>query len=280
VRTDPDIHKTPCYRNKSKDEVQPRPNEGWWKRQYWRIYWFLLKILPNYRYQTEGVENQDERTIQEQGPTKTFVYGKVKPGRDYFSGNFFALLMLLLYDLFFHKNMTQIQAEMEKKYELSSSLSHFSIAQVFVLFALLMLMQVERMLYRIRTDYKQKAQENGKLPKTELRNHILTIKLVILLFLVLLVHLILGFTLPLGQQTTMDQSNYIIVYYLLWMVYFAFSALQIKHGYPQEPYEQAFFRDASTMRKTLYIIFKAIPFLWEMKVITDWTVTKTCLDLF
>ena len=27
-------------------------------------------------------------------------------------------------------------------------------------------------------------------------------------------------------------------------------------------------------------MYKAIPFLWEMKVITDWTVTATCLDLF
>ena len=27
-------------------------------------------------------------------------------------------------------------------------------------------------------------------------------------------------------------------------------------------------------------VYKAIPFLWEMKVITDWTVTATCLDLF
>jgi hypothetical protein len=26
--------------------------------------------------------------------------------------------------------------------------------------------------------------------------------------------------------------------------------------------------------------YKAIPFIWEMKVIIDWTVTSTCLDLF
>ena len=27
-------------------------------------------------------------------------------------------------------------------------------------------------------------------------------------------------------------------------------------------------------------VYKAVPFLWEMKVIIDWTVTSTCLDLF
>lgn len=30
----------------------------------------------------------------------------------------------------------------------------------------------------------------------------------------------------------------------------------------------------------LFSIYKAIPFLWEMKVIIDWTVTRTSLDLF
>lgn len=39
-------------------------------------------------------------------------------------------------------------------------------------------------------------------------------------------------------------------------------------------------RDTSEAQKWIFRIFKAIPFLWEMKVITDWTVTKTSLDLF
>jgi hypothetical protein len=39
-------------------------------------------------------------------------------------------------------------------------------------------------------------------------------------------------------------------------------------------------RDTSEHKKWIFRIFKAIPFLWEMKVITDWTVTKTSLDLF
>lgn len=30
----------------------------------------------------------------------------------------------------------------------------------------------------------------------------------------------------------------------------------------------------------LFRLYKGIPFLWEMKVIIDWTVTNTCLDLF
>ena len=39
-------------------------------------------------------------------------------------------------------------------------------------------------------------------------------------------------------------------------------------------------RDTSPLRVHLFRIYRALPFLWEMKVIIDWTVTNTCLDLF
>lgn len=39
-------------------------------------------------------------------------------------------------------------------------------------------------------------------------------------------------------------------------------------------------RDTSNIYKYSFYTFKGIPFLWEMKVITDWSVTWTCLDLF
>ena len=78
----------------------------------------------------------------------------------------------------------------------------------------------------------------------------------------------------------MGQEPYVMMFYVLWMVYFIHSGLQIKHGYPQAPYEQAFMRDTSEAQKWIFRIFKAIPFLWEMKVITDWIVTRTSLDLY
>jgi len=71
-----------------------------------------------------------------------------------------------------------------------------------------------------------------------------------------------------------------VIFYLLWVVHFVFAGLQIKHGYPQAPYKQTFMRDTSVFKVTLFRVYKAIPFLWEMKVIIDWTVTSTCLDLF
>lgn len=39
-------------------------------------------------------------------------------------------------------------------------------------------------------------------------------------------------------------------------------------------------RDTSFVTSYAFKVYKALPFLWEMKVIVDWTVTLTCLDLF
>jgi len=68
--------------------------------------------------------------------------------------------------------------------------------------------------------------------------------------------------------------------YLLWVAHFVFAGLQIKHGYPQAPYKTTFMRDTSFWTVNLFRLYRALPFIWEMKVIMDWTVTTTCLDLF
>ena len=41
-----------------------------------------------------------------------------------------------------------------------------------------------------------------------------------------------------------------------------------------------FQKDTSFLTTNGWRAYKAIPFIWEMKVIIDWTVTSTCLDLF
>ena len=114
MRTDDDVHITPRFRNKNKelrDKNLPKEEaESYFQKIKWQTYWFLVKLLPNYRYRGgQNVENQDEATMETKGPELPFVYSKVKPGRDYFTGNFFPLLILMVYELVFHKRMTEIQ---------------------------------------------------------------------------------------------------------------------------------------------------------------------------
>ncbi len=128
------------------------------------------------------------------------------------------------------------------------------------------LMLTERMLYRVKQD--------GGVPK-----YASTARFTIYLVEVITVHTVFSLAWP-YRGIRLSQNGYVKVYYCLWLAHFTFSALQIRYGYPIAPYKQTFLRDTSPMIIWLYRIYRAIPFLWEMKVITDWTVTTTCLDLF
>ena len=54
VRTDDDVHITPRFRNKNKelrDKNLPKEEaESYFQKIKWQTYWFLVKLLPNYRY--------------------------------------------------------------------------------------------------------------------------------------------------------------------------------------------------------------------------------------
>ena len=154
---------------------------------------FLFKILPNY-----GREPAAEPTALALEVKEKFIYGKIKPGRDYFTGNFFSLVVLFIYDLLCHKNMTELTVRNDM-IKLSSVLNHFSTTQVLILAGLLVMMQIERMLYRIR-NYAQDHESNDEMwcHSANIRKHILSIKLAIYTVMVVAVHIVVAFTLPLG----------------------------------------------------------------------------------
>jgi hypothetical protein len=97
--------------------------------------------------------------------------------------------------------------------------------------------------------------------------------------LVVVIHVYIGFLIPEHQLAPMKHNPWLVFFYLFWCYYFYNSALQIKYGFPMQPYKQAFSKDTSFFTYTAWKAYKAIPFIWEMKVIIDWTVTSTCLDL-
>ena len=82
------------------------------------------------------------------------------------------------------------------------------------------------------------------------------------------------------NETTMYSNWALVGCYILWLIYFFASAAQIKHGFPQEPFKPPFTTDVDGLTVMAFRIYNNIPFLWEMKVIVDWTITRTSLDLF
>lgn len=133
-------------------------------------------------------------------------------------------------------------------------------------------MMLERILFRVR----RIAQQNS----TFLSRHQLSIKYVIHIVLILYTHISIGFYIPKKNAITFDKKLPLLLYYLLWIYNLVYSSLQIRDGYPQAPFKPPFIKDTSSLTVNIFRLYKMTPLLWEMKVITDWIVTTTSLDLF
>ncbi len=59
---------------------------------------------------------------------------------------------------------------------------------------------------------------------------------------------------------------------------FLCSALQIKYGIDQK--SKGFMDVYTWYNGMVYMAFRAVPFLFEFKIFSDWTFTKTALRLF
>ena len=84
-----------------------------------------------------------------------------------------------------------------------------------------------------------------------------------------------------GKKCNNFVDNYmIIIFYIIYMGYLLLSGLQIKYGFYDIQRKSLFKTGDDEILGKLGNIFKAIPFLYEIKNAIDWTFTSTCFDLF
>ena len=72
----------------------------------------------------------------------------------------------------------------------------------------------------------------------------------------------------------------LIFCYLLYVIYLISSGMQIKYGFYDMKRKSMLKSGDKSINAVIYNIYKAIPFLYEIKLAIDWTFTKTCLGLF
>ena len=72
----------------------------------------------------------------------------------------------------------------------------------------------------------------------------------------------------------------LIIFYLIYIIYLVSSGLQIKYGFYDLKRKSLLKSGNKSINGYIYNVYKAIPFLYEIKLAIDWTFTKTCLDLF
>lgn len=62
-------------------------------------------------------------------------------------------------------------------------------------------------------------------------------------------------------------------------MYFMVSAVQIRYGYPISLVTHVFTNSHKAFNSLAFRVYRAIPFLFELRIIIDWTFTTTSLDL-
>mmetsp|Transcript_22704 Transcript_22704/g.17129 ORF Transcript_22704/g.17129 Transcript_22704/m.17129 type:complete len:151 (+) Transcript_22704:1060-1512(+) len=146
----------------------------------WRgLIGFFVKLSPVYMKNKQ--RNLDLRTKDDK-PVTQHNFVKVKPGKSYFFAHIIVLLTLFLYYLFFYKNIT---GENSSNSIISLDLESFSINQVFIILALMMLMFFERVFHRQRFYLKKGSKST---PSFLIRNT-MTFKILFHLACVVLIHI-------------------------------------------------------------------------------------------
>ena len=76
------------------------------------------------------------------------------------------------------------------------------------------------------------------------------------------------------------ENSALIWFYLLYMIYFIFSGMQVKFGFYDMKRKSLLKSGYSSINKLINTAFKSIPFIYEIKLCIDWAFTPTSLDLF
>ena len=86
-----------------------------------------------------------------------------------------------------------------------------------------------------------------------------------------------------GENNTCNNFRdniYIIFFYILYLLYLILSALQVKYGFYDIKRKSLFKKKDDELFSSMGSLFRAIPFLNEIKNALDWACTTTCLTLF
>jgi hypothetical protein len=77
--------------------------------------------------------------------------------------------------------------------------------------------------------------------------------------------------------TGLTSSALLSVIYVLMCLYWLLSALQFYHGYPASTQGQFLAKSTHWLPSTLFMAYRAIPFVFELRTLLDWICTDTVL---
>lgn len=131
----------------------------------------------------------------------------------------------------------------------------------------------------------------------ELPNYPLLSKFSLHVFITIFSHLFIFFYLPIIGNLNLNSvvycpigstapcndishNPYLIIFYFLYIFYLFFSALQVRFGLHDIKKKSLFMRKDTLFYSVLFKCYKYCPFIYELKLVIDWTCTPTALDIF
>jgi len=231
----------------------PQPNLHASNRIHSRFHAVSIKLSYVFSFLPKSVQSYYHRLIPVQR-----LHGIVlqKPGNDFFLLLFFIELTCAALILF---NWNAMAATTTTSVS-SFTTNLFSAQMVLILFLQTLIIVSERMIYNFRSITAK-----------------LLLQYVTATFWLVLIVLVW----PQWSERGVQTNPSLEVFLLLKLLYLFFSALQIYYGFP--PVETTGFQDLTRhpgkWTVQLYKIYRAIPFVFELRTILDWMCTQTSLDL-
>eukprot|EP00301_Raphidiophrys_heterophryoidea_P019353 c4303_g1_i1.p1 GENE.c4303_g1_i1~~c4303_g1_i1.p1 ORF type:complete len:647 (-),score=114.94 c4303_g1_i1:134-1978(-) len=182
---------------------------------------------------------------------------RTKYGRDFFTIGFFLQFVLFVYLVAAYNNITSTRLD-----NLSDSVQRMALPAEYVHVLLLHFgaMVIDRIVYLLRS---------------------LTGKLILHLVDVFVNICFMFFTIPAANHIGFYQNGYLVTWFLIKCVCWYYSAKQIRYGYPPLTRSIMFLMKSDNILVfVFYVIYRAIPFAFELKTILDWIFADTTLVFY
>jgi len=112
------------------------------------------------------------------------------------------------------------------------------------------------------------------------RSYSLFVKFILQISLLVILNAFFYLYLPSTVESPRFTSPSMTICYILMIIYFMLSSLQLKYGIPESTGRMVLMNQYSTFNSVCLKTYRAIPFFSEIKTFMDWTFTTTSLDLF
>jgi hypothetical protein len=100
--------------------------------------------------------------------------------------------------------------------------------------------------------------------------------MVILFLFLIFIYYLAPYDTPLSFQPT----SFLITFSIFYFIYFFLSCLQIKYGYKKYKHLNSFMTRRGYSNSLIVAVYTGVPFLYEIKIIMDWTFSVTSISLF